>query len=240
MPDPTPTPNVMPGATAAPPAAPASAPAAAAAAASPAPAAAPTPPAAPEPPDNRPPWEKSGEPFDPERAWNLLQNKTKDLADLKAKTDPIVTEWEKLRRASQTELDRANEDIGTLTGERDSWRTRALRADAKALADRFIDADAALALIGDLTQFAGPDGVDTAKLTARFDQLAADKPNLVATPAAPPGFAPNRAQGQSGTGGAAPLEEQIRAAEKSGNLSLSIALKQQKHAQLRQQATRTR
>lgn len=181
-------------------------------------------------PDNRPPWEKNGEPFDPERAWTLTQNLRNELTEAKTKlqeAQPILDEHEQLRRASQTDLDRAREDINTLTGERDTWRDRAVRADALKMAERFIDDEAALALIGDLSGYIGKDGVDAAKLTARFDQLAADKPHLVK--AAPqPGFTPNRAQGQAGTGGAPSLDAQIKAAEERGDVMTSIALKQQK------------
>jgi predicted transcriptional regulator len=181
-------------------------------------------------PDNRPPWEKSGEEFDPQRAWDLIQNKNKDLADLKAKTDPIVSEWEQLRRASQSDLDRATEDLGKANATAETWRTQAIRAKAEALAaGRFVDTETALALIGDVSGYATADGIDTAALTARLDQLAVDKPFLVAAPPQPPGFTPNRAQSQAGTGGAVPLDAQIKAAEASGNPMQSIALKQAKY-----------
>jgi molecular chaperone GrpE (heat shock protein) len=185
-------------------------------------------PPAPKPsePDSRPPWEKSGQPFDAERAWKLIQNKEKDLADLKAKTEPIVAEWEQLRRASQTDQERLTEDLNSVTAERDNWRNRAIRADARALADRFIDADAALALIGDLSEFAGADGVDTSKLTARFDALAADKPHLVKADPQPPGFTPNRAQGQSGNGALTP-SQMASQAEASGDFKTAGRLKAQ-------------
>lgn len=218
----TPTPNSMPGAEIAPPA---SAPAADIPSGQPSTV---QPPAAEQQSDNRPPWEKSGEPFDAQRAWNLTQNLRQELADYKAQAQPILEEHERLRRASQTELDRANEDIGTLTTERDTWRTRALRADAKELAARFIDTDAALALIGDLSVFTGPDGLDKAQLTARLDQLAAEKPHLVVAAPQPPGFTPNRAQSQAGTGGGPSLDEQIFAAEKRGDHLTAIALKRHK------------
>lgn len=225
-----PTPNAMPGATTAvatppespPPAAPVTPPAA-----DPAPAA----PAADAKPDNRPPWEQTGEPFDPERAWNLIQNKTKDLADYKARTDPIVAEREQLRRASMEEAERLQEDLGARTKGEETWRDIAIHSKAEALAaGRFIDAETALALVGDLSQYATDDAIDIEKLTARLDQLATEKPFLVAiTP--PPGFTPNRAQGQAGTGGAIPLDAQIREAEKRGDFQASIALKQQRFHQ---------
>jgi hypothetical protein len=141
-----PTPNAMPGAVA-PPAQP------------PAPDAPPvvTPPVSEPPATPKPPWEQSGEEFNPERAWNLIQNKNRDLAELKARTDPIVEEHERLRRASQTDLDRAREDIAA-AGEREkTWRDQAVRSKAEALAaGRFVDTETALALIGDVSGFATP------------------------------------------------------------------------------------
>ena len=92
------------------------------------------------------------------------------------------------------------------------------------MADQFIDADAAIALVGDLSGFADTDGVDIEALRSRFDQLANDKPHLLKPP---PGFTPNRAQSQSGTG-QIPIDAQINAAQERGDLITSIALKQAK------------
>ncbi len=206
MTNPAPTPNQMPGAQAsggqgaqpdpaapqppvadAPVPAPASAPAGAPAPA----AAAPT-----------PPW-GSPEEFNPERAWSLIQNLRAENADAKTKlteAQPILDAHEQSRRAEQGELSTAREDLVKANQRGDSWRDRAVRAEARALADtRFIDADAALALIGDVSDLATDTGVDTTKLQQRLDQLATDKPHLVKSPA-PQGFTPNRGQGQSGNG----------------------------------------
>jgi len=254
-----PTPNNMPGAApaagavtgtpGAQPPAPLEAAAAAATGGVPQP---PAPPAADQGADNRPPWEKSGEPFDEQRAWTHIQNLQRDLADYKdlrgelrntrkaeaaleeykTQVAPIIEERERLRRASQTDLDRANEDLGTLTTERDDWRTLAIRSKAEALAaaKNFVDTETALALMGDVSQFANGNSIDVDGLTARLDELAADKPFLVAAPTQPPGFTPNRAQGQSGTG-QVPLDAQIQAAQARGDHLSSIALKQQKYHQ---------
>ena len=67
-------------------------------------------------------------------------------------------------------------------------------------------------------------GVDIEALRSRFDQLANDKPHLLKPP---PGFTPNRAQSQSGTG-QIPIDAQINAAQERGDLITSIALKQAK------------
>lgn len=209
-----PTPNNMPGAqqAASTPAAPPAA--AAPAAATPAQPAAPAQPATPVAPavgqqGNIPPWEASGEPFNPERAWNLIQNLRSENAEVKDKlagAQPILDAAEQQRRAEQGDLATAREDISKATKRGDSWRDRAVRAEAREMAaGRFIDADAALALIGDLSGYTTDDEVDTAKLQQRLDRLATDKPHLLAT-SAPQGFAVNRGQGQSGNGPLTPAQ----------------------------------
>jgi len=171
-----------------------------------------------------PPW-GSDDDFQPDKAWKLIQNLRAEAADYKAKAQPVLEEHERLRRASQTELDRAREDLNAIAAREQAWRTKAVSAEAKSLADRFIDADAAIALVGDLSEFASDDGVNSEALNSRFDQLAADKPHLLK---APPGFTPNRAQSQSGTGHQIPIDAQINAAQERGDLITSIALKQAK------------
>lgn len=234
---PTPTPNQMPGAaeaaasaapvpteTTPPPAQPAPAPAASPAAPPPAPAA----PGAPIPP-----WEVNGTPFDPERAWNLIQEVRGDLNRYRQQAQPILDAHEQQRLAAQTDLERATENLATTAAERDGWRNRAVTAEAKVLtAGRFHDADVVLACIGDLSPYINGDTVDVPKLQQRLDELAAEKPFLAIPQAAPPppGFAPNRGQGQSGAGQLS-IDEQIKAAQARGDVMGSIALKQQKQYQ---------
>ena len=170
-----------------------------------------------------PPW-GSDDDFQPDKAWKLIQNLRAEAAEYKAKAQPVLEEHERLRRASQTELDRAREDLNAIAEREQAWRNKAVSAEAKSLADQFIDADAAIALVGDLSGFADTDGVDIEALRSRFDQLAHDKPHLLKPP---PGFTPNRAQSQSGTG-QIPIDAQINAAQERGDLITSIALKQAK------------
>lgn len=211
------TPNDMPGASTE---APAPAPEPTPAAAAPDTA---EPPAKPKKDKSAPPW-GSDDDFQPDKAWKLIQNLRAEAAEYKAKAQPVLEEHERLRRASQTELDRAREDLNAIAAREQAWRSKAVSAEAKSLADRFIDSDAAVALVGDLSAFANPDGVDTESLKARFEQLAADKPHLLKQP---PGFTPNRAQSQSGTG-QIPIDAQISAAQDRGDLITAIALKQAK------------
>ncbi|AHY26923.1 scaffolding protein [Mycobacterium phage Nairb] len=183
-----------------------------------------------------PPW-GSDEDFDPAKAWSLIQNLRGDKEQLQnrlADVQPLIDQAEQARRDEQGELATLREDLIAAATREAAWRTKALTADARALADgRFIDADAALALVGDVSSFVDGDGLDTAKMAAAFDALAEKKPHLV-KPATPPGFKPNRAQGQSGTGGVTP--SQIAAqAEQQQDWKKAAAAKSQQLIELRQQ-----
>lgn len=202
------------------------------------PAAGAQPPAAPAPAAEVPPWEASGEPFDPALAWSLVTNLRAEKADLQGKlTDaqPILDEHERLRRASQTELDTTREDLTKATAREATWRTEAVRSKAEAIAAsaKFIDAGDAVTMIGDLSGFVDGDTIDIAKLTERIGQLATDKPYLVAGTAAP-GFTPNRGQGQSGN---APLtSSQVAAqAESQQDWKAANSAKAQQLVELRTQ-----
>lgn len=221
MSSPIPTPNAMPGAQA-----PAADPAPPAEGQQPP--AAPVDPAA--PPAPAPPWGDDAN-FDPQRAWNLIQNVRNEFAEYKKTAQPALDAAEEQRRAEQGELDTVREDLAAAASRETAWRTEAIRSKAEALAaGKFVDAEVALALIGDVSGYTTADGkVDVAQLQSRLDQLAADKPFLVAQPA-PQGFTPNRGQGQSGTG-PLPLDAQIKAAQERGDVMGSIALKQQKFYQ---------
>lgn len=204
----SPTPNQMPGAAAAVAAAAAGGmanpnpPAATEPAATTEPASPAAPATAPAGDAARPPWEANGEEFNPERAWSLIQElRAKNTAQRTqlAAAQPILDAAEQARRDEQGELATVREDLARVTAREATWRGQAVRAKAEAMAaGRFIDAETALALIGDLSEYATDDGIDTPKLQSRLDQLATDKPFLIA--AAPSqGFTPNRGQGQSGT-----------------------------------------
>ena len=179
----------------------------------------------------KPPW-GSDDDFDPNRAWSLIQNVRSENGDLKAKlqdVQPILDAHDQQRRDEQGEIATAREDAAQATEQAAAWRSEAVRAKAEALAaGRFIDTDTALTLIGDLSGYATDAGIDIERLTGRLDQLAQDKPFLLAPP--PQGFTPNRGQGQSGTG-PIPLDAQIQAAQERGDVMQSIALKQQRFYQ---------
>lgn len=176
-----------------------------------------------------PPW-SSDEEFDPARAWALITNLRNENADIRARTDPIVAAHEQQRRDAMADTDRLREDLTNATTATDLWRNQAIQAKAEALAaGKFVSTEVALKLIGDLSEFATDDGIDTDRLTGRLDELATEHPFLVPQQQTPPpqGLLPNRAQGQSGTGPLS-LDAQIQAAEARGDVMTSIALKQQK------------
>ena len=173
--------------------------------------------------EKAPPW-GSDEDFQPDKAWKLIQNLRAEADQYKNKAQPILEEHERLRRASQTELEQVREDLNQIAEREAAWRAKAVSAEAKSLAAQFIDADAAMALVGDLSHLVTEDGIDTHAIAERFQQLANDKPHLLKPE---PGFRPNRGQGQSGTG-QIPIDAQISAAQDRGDLITSIALKQAK------------
>lgn len=160
-----------------------------------------------------PPWEANGEDFNPERAWNLIQNVRGENATLR---DQLTIAQDSARQLTEVSA-----------GEQ-TWRTEAVRAKAEAIASgaRFIDAGDALAHLGDLTGFVTGDAIDTTQLTERITQLATDKPYLVAQ-AATPGFTPNRGQGQSGNGPLTPAQAAAHAESQQDWKSAGTAKAQQ-------------
>jgi len=190
-------------------------------------------PQTPPPPTAAPPW-GSDEEFNPQRAWDLIQNLRGDKEILQhqlSSAQPILDEHERLRQASLSDNERLTEQLSQATSRGDTWRAQAVRSTVTAMAaGRFVDTETALALIGDLSQFVDGDDIDAAKITSALDKLATDKPFLVSQPgqSPPPGFTPNPAQGQSGAGQPGALDAQIKAAQDRGDFATSIALKQQK------------
>lgn len=119
-----------------PPAAPAPAPPAAPAApAQPnSPAAAPAVPAAPPagqapaaPPEAQPPWEKDGQPFDPDRAWNLIQTLRSEKQQTAAERDTFKTKVTEFERSQMTEQQRLEQERDSSRQERDAARSDATR-----------------------------------------------------------------------------------------------------------------
>lgn len=163
-----------------------------------------------------PPW---GDDFDAERAWNLVKNLREDNSRLKARpalTDEQqqkLTEWDRLERASKTELERAREESTRWQTEASTWRTAAVSSRVERLAaDAFTDPSDALAAIPDPGKYLGAGGeIDEAAIRADLDALLERKPHwrrTGETPAPAPRVpAPNHAQGAAGGQAADPAAQ---------------------------------
>lgn len=66
------------------------------------------------PSEAAPPWERSGEPFDPERAWNRIQSMKADLDAARAERDGYKATIDEAERAKLTETERLTADLDTL------------------------------------------------------------------------------------------------------------------------------
>lgn len=55
----------------------------------------------------RPPWERAGEPFDPDRAWRLLQNKDGDVAKAREERDSLAQRLREYEERDLSETDKA-------------------------------------------------------------------------------------------------------------------------------------
>jgi hypothetical protein len=163
-------------------------------------------PAAPVVPAEKPPWGEEKD-FDAEKAWNLIQNLRGDVEKLKGRTvldDDAKTklaEYDKLKAASQTELEKANESLTRWQTEAEQWRGAAVGSKIQALAAAdFADpSDAVTALSGQNYLDAGGQ-IDEAAIKADLTKTLDAKPHWrrAAEPTAPRVPAPNTAQGRSG------------------------------------------
>lgn len=193
-----------------------------------------TPDAAPAPVP--PPW---GDDFDAEKAWNLIQNLKGDKDKLQGRlrdAEPLLAEAEQLRKANLTEAQAAQEELAAAREQTDAaatiaarYRDRAVAAEAKARAAElnFADATVGVKLLGDLAEYISGDDIDTEKLSGALTALLESHPYLARSEDGPKRMRPNPAQGTSGAE-PLPLDAQIKAAQDSGDLMASIALKQQK------------
>lgn len=109
-----------------------------------------------------PPWERDGQEFNPERAWNLIQSLRQERDGIRQEHQTAAQELEQLRQASLTDQERALEEarneVRTETTRQFGARLARTEFDALA-ARRNPDYDAAPALeFVDLTRFVGEDG----------------------------------------------------------------------------------
>lgn len=137
------------------------------------------------------------------------RSEAKNLRERLKDAEPKVAEYEKLRQASQTELERAQEAASKATERISALTSRAVNAEIKAIAaDGFADPSDAAAFL-DVTKYADESGeVDTESIRNDLADLLTRKPHLGKSETRAP--RPNPAQGSSGSGPAkgAQLTEQ--------------------------------
>lgn len=84
----------------------------------------------PEPTPDPAPWESDD--FDPERAWNLVQNLRGDVDKLKADKAQLSTKVDEFETANQTELERLTTRLQQTQAEAEEATRRALVAEVSA------------------------------------------------------------------------------------------------------------
>lgn len=150
-----------------------------------------------------------------------------NAAKLKA-AEPRLVEYDQLIEAKKSDLEKAQEAAQTASERVNSYQTRAVKAEVKALATAtFADPDDAAAFL-DIASYAASDGdIDTAKIAADLTALLERKPHLGKGESRRiPN--PNPAQGANAFGGSPTLDDQIAAAVKDGDVKKQIYLQTQK------------
>lgn len=158
-------------------------------------------------PSQTPPW-GSDEEFNPEKAWNLIQNLRGDLD--KVKNRPVLTdemksqldEYQRINDAAKSDLERAREEATRWQSDADSWRKAAVGSKIQALAAAdFADPSDALTALADENFLDAGGLIDENAIKAKLNAVLQAKPHwrkpVDATPRPP---APNPAQGSSAGG----------------------------------------
>lgn len=157
-------------------------------------------------PSQAPPW-GSDEDFNPEKAWNLIQNLRGDLD--KVKNRPVLTdemksqldEYQRINDAAKSDLERAREEATRWQSDADSWRKAAVGSKIQALAAAdFADPSDALTALADENFLDAGGQIDENAIRAKLNAVLQTKPHwrkpVDTSPRAPQ---PNAAQGTSGT-----------------------------------------
>lgn len=131
-------------------------------------------------PDNRPPWERNGETFDPERAWKRLQDLEADRNRARQARDQHKARLDEIERSQMTEAQQVAAD-------RDSFRTRAEAAEQQlarfeVAAEKGLDPKAMRFLTGSTREELAASADELmALLGAQAAQAAAVEPAVPAT-----------------------------------------------------------
>ena len=79
-----------------------------------------------------PPWERDGEEFSPEKAWNLIRNLRADNAKLKESDDAKAVKLREIEDANLSEKEKADRDLKEAREQLDAIRTQKAWAEAMA------------------------------------------------------------------------------------------------------------
>lgn len=177
--------------------------------------------AAPEPQQEPAPW-GDDENFDPDKAKKLIANLRGENTKLKNRevlTDEHrqqLAEFEKMRQANQTELEKAQGELAQWQSDAEKWRTAAVASKAEALAAAdFEYPDMAVGKL-DLAKYLDVSGaIDTAAIRADLAQVLLDYPKLGREAAGPRSPRPNPSQGASQGNAPADPEAQFAAVIRS-------------------------
>lgn len=80
----------------------------------------------------KPPWERDGEEFSPEKAWNLIRNLRADNAKLKESDDAKAVKLREIEDANLSEKEKADRDLKEAREQLDAIRTQKAWAEAMA------------------------------------------------------------------------------------------------------------
>lgn len=169
-----------------------------------------------------PPW---GADFDAEKAWNLVKNLRDDKEKLAAR--PVLTdeqktqlaEYEKAKKASQTELERVQGEATRWQTETETWRNAAVLSTIEALAVDFEYPEDAVNALREKNYLDAGGTIDKRSIKADLAKLIEQRPNWKrAEPEGTRAPRPNPAQGSSG-GHAAPNPAQEFASILQGGLA---------------------
>lgn len=155
-----------------------------------------------------PPW---GDPekFNPEKAWNLIQNLKADKEKLAAR--PVLdedaqrklAEYDQITEAAKTDLQRAQEDLTRWQTDAERWRGAAVASTVKALAaTEFADPDDAVRNLDPANYLDASGTINEDAIKADLGKLLDAKPHYrrSSEPTGPRAPRPNPAQGSGGDG----------------------------------------
>lgn len=160
-----------------------------------------------QPQQQAPPWGSDDE-FNPQKAWDLIQNLRADkdkLAARPALTDEQrqqLSEYQQILESSKSDLERANEEMSRWQTEAQTWRQAAVGSRVEALAAQsFADPSDAVSALADKNFLDSGGRIDEAAIKKELDDLLQRKPHWARPTDSTQARrlpAPNGAQGSSG------------------------------------------